>query len=71
MGARNEISAPITRRPRNPSPSRPAAACKTVVIAKKSSEIPFPKLVNNLGGILGPIANMPVSIFRKLPHIYR
>jgi hypothetical protein len=41
-----------------------------VVIAKKSSEIPFPKLVNNLSGMIGPIANVPMSIFGKLLHIY-
>jgi hypothetical protein len=70
-GARDEISGPITRCPRIPSPCRPAAACKTVVIAKKSAEIPFPKLVNNLSGMIGPIANVPMSIFGKLLHIDR
>jgi hypothetical protein len=42
-----------------------------VVTAKKSSKIPFPRLANNLGGILGPITNVPMSIFGKLPHINR
>jgi hypothetical protein len=42
-----------------------------VVIAKKSSEIPFPKLANNLRVILRPIANVRISIFGKPPHIYR
>jgi hypothetical protein len=44
---------------------------KTVVTVKKSFEIPFPKLLNNLSGIFCPIANGPTSIFGKPPHIYR
>jgi hypothetical protein len=42
-----------------------------VVTAKNSSEIPFSKLANNLSGKIGPIANVPMSIFGKLPHIDR
>jgi hypothetical protein len=69
--ARDEISGPVTQCPRIPSPGRPAAACKTVVTAKKSAKIPFPKLLNNLSGMSGPIAKVPVSIFGKAPHIDR
>jgi hypothetical protein len=50
----------------------PAGCClKTVVMVKKSTKIPFPKLVNNLSGIYRPIANVPASIFGKSPHINR
>jgi hypothetical protein len=42
-----------------------------VVIAKKSSEIPFPKLANNLRVMLRSIVNVPISIFGKTPHIDR
>jgi hypothetical protein len=40
-----------------------------VVIAKKSFEISYPKLANNLSVMIGPIAKVPVTIFGKLPHI--
>jgi hypothetical protein len=42
-----------------------------VVTAKKSSNIPFLRLANNLGGMIGPIAKVPMSISAKRAHIYR